>query len=215
MTNLATIIFSGGNWLLPAIAALVLLAAAVVWSGHRSTTERRVRIGCALLKLAGILLLVLALLEPLWVGQRARPGANFFAVLADNSQSLLVKDAGDAQSRGELLRQTLNRDAKGWQSVLSENFQVRRYTFDARLQNTRDFSELDFDGRASSLGNALKTAIEQWRGQPVAGVLLFTDGNATDIGTYLPMLDGAPPLSAWRRFSPRDFDSPASFIVRL
>jgi len=41
---------------------------------------------------------------------------------------------------------------------------------------------------------SLRTAIEYWRGQPVAGVLLFTDGNATDIGADLPALDGAPPI---------------------
>src|SRR5450432_2866773 len=162
MTGFATIVFSGQAWLLPAIAAIVVLAAALVWAGHRSAIERRVRIGCGLLKLAGVLMLALALLEPLWVGQRARPGANFFALLADNSQSLQVKDAGESQSRGEILRQTVSLDAKGWQPALAENFQLRRYTFDSRLQNTRDFSELKFDGRASALASALKTATEQW-----------------------------------------------------
>ena len=194
MSELATIIFSGGNWLWPAIAAVMVLAAALVWAGHRSAAERQVRIGCGLLKFAGILMLALCLLEPLWIGQRARPGANFFAVIADNSQSLTMKDAGESKSRGEILRQALNGGAQGWQSALEENFQVRRYTFDARLQNVGDFGELNFAGRASALGNALKTATEQWRGQPVAGVLLFTDGNATDIGDDLPVLEGCPPI---------------------
>jgi uncharacterized membrane protein len=194
VSGIATIIFSGGHWLLPALAALAILAVAVVWSGRRSVMERRVRIGCGLLKVAGISALALCLLEPLWVGQRAKPGANFFAVIADNSQSLQVKDPGESKTRGEILRQTLDAGAKGWQPALEENFQVRRYTFDTRLQSVRDFSGLDFDGRASALGNALKTATEQWRGQPVAGVLLFTDGNATDIGGDLPPLDGCPPV---------------------
>src|ERR1035438_8167328 len=105
-------------------------------------------------------MLALALLEPLWVGQRARPGANVFALMADNSQSLQVKDAGDQESRGDLMRRTLTGDARGWQSALEENFQVRRYTFDSRLQSTRDFNELNFIGRASALQNALQTATE-------------------------------------------------------
>ncbi len=173
---------------------VVVLAAALVWAGHRGAAERSVRVGCGLLKFAGIVLLALILLDPLRVGQRARPGANVFALIADNSQSLQVKDAGESQSRGAVLRKTLAGDAEGWQSALEENFQVRRYTFDSRLQSTRDFSELNFDGRASALGGALKTAMEHWRGQPVAGVLLFTDGNATDIGADLPPLDGCPPI---------------------
>jgi uncharacterized membrane protein len=192
--GIATIIFSGKSWLLPAIVASVTLAIALVWAGHRSATSRWVKIGCGLLKLTGIILLALVLLDPLWVGQRAKPGANFFALLADNSQSLLMKDVGESQSRGEILHKALTGDAHGWQSALEENFQLRRYTFDSRLQNTRDFGELNFDGRASSLGNALQTATEHWRGQPVAGVLLFTDGNATDIGADLPALEGAPPV---------------------
>src|ERR1019366_352945 len=194
MTGFATIIFPGGHWLVPAIVALVVLAAELVWAGHCSATERRVRIGCGLLKFAGILMLVLCLLEPLWVGQRARPGANFFAVIADTSQSLTVKDVGESKSRGEILRQIFTDDAKGWQSALEKNFQVRRYTFDTRLQSVRDFGELNFSGRASALGTALKTATEQWRGQPVAGMLLFTDGNATDIGADVPSFAGCPPI---------------------
>ena len=54
MNGFATIIFSGGHWLVPALAALVALAVALIWAGRRSATERRVRIGCAILKMAGI-----------------------------------------------------------------------------------------------------------------------------------------------------------------
>jgi len=194
VTGMATIIFSGAHWLLPALVALVVLAGALVWAGWRSPTERRVRAGCALLKLAGIVLLVLCLLEPLQVGRRARPGANIFAVIADNSQSLMIRDAGESRSRGELLQPTLNGDPNGWQPALAENFQVRRYTFDAQLQGVRDFTGLNFAGRASALGRALTTAADQWRGQPVAGVLVFTDGNATDLADDWPVPDGCPPI---------------------
>jgi len=194
MTLFSAIVFSNRAWLIPAVLVLLLLAIALIWAGHRSAAERRVRLGCGLLKLIGIVALVLCLLDPLWVTERARPGANVFAVMADNSQGLQVKDAGDSQSRSELLREQLTGDRKEWRSALDENFQVRRYTFDSRLQSTRDFSELNFNGRASALGSALRTATEHWRGQPVAGVLLFTDGNATDITGDLPALEGCPPI---------------------
>ncbi|HUC86517.1 MAG TPA: hypothetical protein VL970_15080, partial [Candidatus Acidoferrales bacterium] len=194
MTGLAAIIFSGESWLLPAGGMVMLLAVAVAWAGRRSAIDRWVRIVCGLLKLLGVMLLALILLDPQWVSQRARPGANYFALLADNSQSLRITDTGESRSRGEILRQTLITDAKGWQSALEENFQVRRYTFDSRLQSTRDFSELDFSGSASALGAALKTSEDRWRGQPIAGLLLFTDGNATDIGADLPPLEGCPPI---------------------
>jgi len=194
MITFATILFSNRAWVGPIAVGVVLLGVAIVWSWRRSPAQGWVAGACVLLKLAGILALALCLLDPLWVGERARPGANVFGIIADNSQSLKMKDALETRSRGDILREQLTSGAKGWRSTLDENFQVRRYTFDARLQNTKDFSELNFEGRASALGSSLRTAIEYWRGQPVAGVLLFTDGNATDIGADLPALDGCPPI---------------------
>ncbi len=194
MTTFATILFSNRAWMPPIAIGVIILTIATLWSWRRSASQGWVATACALLKIAGILALALCLLDPLWVGQRARPGANIFGIIADNSQSLKIKDPAETRSRGDILHEQLTAGAKGWRSALDENFQVRRYTFDSRLQNTRDFSELNFDGRASALGASLRTAIEYWRGQPVAGVLLFTDGNATDIGADLPALDGAPPI---------------------
>ena len=194
MTGFAAIVFSGREWILPATAVALASVVAILWALYRGRADRWVQISCGLLKTVGVIALALCLLDPLWVGQRARPGANVFAVIADNSQGLQIKDAGATRSRGELLRKNLTDESAGWQSALSENFQVRRYTFDSRLQSARGFTDLDFEGRSSAIGGALRTAIEQWRGQPVAGVLLFTDGNATDIGAELPPLDGSPPI---------------------
>lgn len=194
MTGPAAIIYTGTAWVAPAIAAAVALAAALVWALRGSSTERWVRLVCALLKVLGVAALVWCILDPMAVSQRARPGANFFALMADNSQSLRIKDPGATESRGEIVRQTLTGDPNGWRSALEENFQVRRYYFDSRLQSTRDFGELNFDGHASAIGNALRTAAEHWRGQPVAGVLLFTDGISTDSGAEPLDLSGLPPV---------------------
>jgi len=188
------IVFSARGWIVPVLALLISLAAALVWAGHCSAVERRIRLGCGLLKLAGVLTLALCLLEPMQIGRRARPGANFFALMADDSQSLRVKDAGQTESRGDLLRRQLTNDAGGWQAAMEEVFQVRRYTFDAHLQDVRDFGALNFEGNATALEHALHTAVERWRGQPVAGVLLFTDGDATDASPDLAALANCPPV---------------------
>src|SRR5579871_6790810 len=121
MTLLATIIFSNRTWSIPiALAALVLIAS-IIWSWRSSAVEPWLKATCGLLKLAGIIALALCLLDPLWVGERARPGANIFGVIADNSQSLKIKDAAQTQSRGEILREQLIGGAKGWRSALDEN----------------------------------------------------------------------------------------------
>jgi uncharacterized membrane protein len=192
---LATLLVSGRDWLLPAAGFVVAGLALLLWAYWRARADGWVRVTCVFLKLLGLLALAACLLEPLWTGQRARPGANYFVVLADNSQSLQIRDRNAPRSRGEFLRSLLAPDKNpGWQAKLEENFQVRRYQFDSRLQPTKDFGELSFDGRASAIGTALRTISDRFKGQPLAGVLLLTDGNATDLGEGSLDLPGLPPI---------------------
>jgi uncharacterized membrane protein len=165
----------------------------VLWNYH-SALAGALRWVCLGLKMLAVAALAFCLLEPLWSGQRVRPGANLFAVVADNSHGLQIKDRSQTRSRGEWLRDLLNPNRDGWQATLEENFKVHRYTFDSRLQGVRDFGQLAFDGRASALGGALRTLAERFRGRPLAGALVFTDGNATDLRGALPDLAGLPPI---------------------
>ncbi len=194
MIFLVELTFSGWNWLWPSVAFLGVAAIVLAWS-YRASAAQPLRGVCLALKITGIVALALCLLEPLWLGQRPRQGANLFAVVADNSAGLQIHDRGATASRGDGLRALVDPSAAGWQSMLGDTFELRRYLFDARLQATNDFHELAFDGRSSSLGSALRTLTERFQGRPLAGVLLFTDGNATDLpGGALPDLKGLPPI---------------------
>ena len=186
--------FSSWNWLWPVLIFSALALAVLFWS-YRALAGQPLRWVCLALKAVGITALALCLLEPLWLGQRARPGANLFAVLADNSQGLQVKDQGETVSRGDSVRKLLDPQESPWQASLAATFDIRRYLFDARLQPTKDFSELNFEGRSTALGSALRTLGERFQGRPLAGVLLITDGNATDLALGAsPKLDGLPPI---------------------
>lgn len=191
---LTTLTFSGWNWLWPVVGFLGVAALVLAWS-YRASAAHPLRWVCLLLKVLGLVALTLCLLEPLWLRQRARPGANLFAVVADNSQGLQIHDSGEARSRGEQLREIVDPTGAGWQSTLAATFDLRRYQFDSRLQATADFHELAFDGRSTSLGSALHTLAERFQGRPLAGILLLTDGNATDLpGGVLPDLRRLPPV---------------------
>ncbi len=186
--------FSGAGLLWPVMAFIAVAAGALLW-GYRSARGHPLRWPLAALKAAGVTLLALCVLEPLWLGQRAKPGANLIAVAADNSQGLRIRDTGEQRTRGEQLASLLDPQAAGWQGTLAGTFDVRRYTFDTRLQSVRDFSGLNFDGRATGLGSALRAIGARFQGRPLAGVLLFTDGNATDLpGGTPPDLAGLPPI---------------------
>ena len=193
LTPLATLTFSGAHWLWP-LAAMVGVGALILFWSYRAAPRGSLRWVCLGLKVAALTALALCLLEPLWFGERARPGANLFAVLVDNSQSLQIKDAGAAQTRGAGLAKLLDPAPAGWLAGLARNFAVRRYLFDSRLQATEDFHELAFDGRSTVLAGALRTLGDRFQGRPLAGILLFTDGNATDLGETPPDLAGLPPV---------------------
>jgi uncharacterized membrane protein len=87
----------------------------------------------------------------------------------------------------------LNPTVSPWLGALEETFEVRRYLFDRRLETTKDFSELAFEGRATALGAALRALAERFHDRPLAGILLLTDGNATDLSAP-PDLAGLPPI---------------------
>ena len=185
--------FSGLNVLVPAAVFAVVVVLVVLWS-YRVGPRGAVRWLCAVLKTLGIAALVFCLLEPLWTGQRTKPGANLFVIVADNSAGLQIKDRGEATSRGEILKTLLDPNSAEWQSALADNFELHRFTFDSRLNATHDFSELNFEGRASRIAAALRGITERFQGRPLAGMLLLTDGNATDIHDSLPDLKGMPPV---------------------
>src|SRR5882724_11259512 len=110
------LIFSGWNWFWPALALVAMTLLFLIWS-YRGAVGGVRWIGLVL-KILGVGALAFCLLEPLWSGQRARPGSNLFAVIADNSQGMQIKDAGEKRSRGELLRESLTSQKASWQENL-------------------------------------------------------------------------------------------------
>ena len=174
-----TLVWGAAQWLPFAAGAAAVLLALVLWGYWRAGATRGLRLLAGGLKALGILILALCLLEPLFSGTRARPGANTFAVLADNSQSMTLKDRDSRQTRADQLKDLTKKESP-WLARLQQDFDVRQYAFDTQLRALVGAEALPFDGRASALGAALDGLARRYQGRPVAGVLLFSDGIATD-----------------------------------
>lgn len=189
---LASLTIAAREWIWPAVGifgAGVLLALFSYW---RSPGAASTRTAAFFLRTLGLAALAVCLVEPRWTESQPRPGANTFAIVADNSQGMKIQDNGAAQSRSAQLHGLVAEDKAPWQMTLAETFQLRRFLFDNRLTSTRDFSELNFEGRASAIHTALADLGERYRGQPLAGILLLTDGNATDLPPANQLLNSAP-----------------------
>ncbi len=181
MTTLSAILFAGRDWVWPALIGLAVLFALIWQAYRRAPADRPVRITAAVFKALGLALLAAFLLEPMWSGMRVRPGANLFLVVTDNSQSLAIIDADNDKSRGDVMRTLVVDNAEDWSPRLAEHFDVRRYLFDTRVRAVDKFDSLTFDGRASRVFGSLADLKQRLGDRPVAGVLLITDGNATDV----------------------------------
>ena len=192
--TLGAISFLGQDWLWWVICLWVLTTGVLLWGYGRSLAPFRVRLTAFLLKWFGVLLIGLGLLDPHRISKRVKPGANAFAVVVDTSASLQIRDRGQEKSRGERLREALRPENAPWLGVLERDFSVRLYTVDDQVSEVSELAARPFDGERSSLLGGLRELGDRYRGRPLAGVLLFTDGNATDAGLGLSALKGMPPV---------------------
>ena len=176
---LADVIFAGRVWW-PWAVGLGAAALVALWSAYRSAPSHSPARWVALgLKTAAMLALATCLVEPLVTGTRPRPGSNLFLVVADNSKSLQLAGT-PGQTRGALLAAKLA-EGQEWSTRLEQDFEVRRYTFDSTLHPVSTFKDVPFDGEASTIAGSLAALRDRFRDLPVAGILLLTDGNATDL----------------------------------
>ena len=174
------IVWGAPQWMLPALLIAGLLAIVVLWGYSRPYAAATVRILAAILKLVAVLLLAFCLLEPMRSGTRPRPQANILPILVDNSRSMQLKtDVGDESRRVQVARMV--DEGADWRRRLAQAFDVRSYLFDSRLESVDDLSAFEADGYASSLAGSLTALSDRFNTRPVAGVLLFSDGNLTDL----------------------------------
>ncbi len=179
--KLPSLVWGSPQWSSVAGILAGLAVAALLWNYARARAGRPVRLAAATLKAIGFAALLIALVEPMLTGTRPRRGANAFVILADNSQSMLIRDGRGTPTRGEWLRDRLGKEA-AWKTRLEQDFDVRRYAFDSHLRAVEGFDTLVFDGVGSSLGTSLQSLAKRFHGLPIAGVLVFTDGSRTDTG---------------------------------
>ncbi|MFN3150233.1 glutamine amidotransferase [Bremerella sp.] len=172
-------VWAAQEWIVPACAIGVVLFALILWAYSSIQAPLIIKLVCAATKTLAVLLLAALLVEPMRSETKPVPGANLFVVLADTSQSLLVVDPGESDTRADQLKKQLDRAAP-WQVRLGQDFDVRRYEFAEQLSPVTDFQEYAAEGRGSTMISALDSIAERFANRPIAGIMLLTDGNATD-----------------------------------
>ncbi|HCP13662.1 MAG TPA: hypothetical protein DIT89_15115 [Planctomycetaceae bacterium] len=193
--TLATFVVGDRRWIWPAVATAVLGLLSILWLNRDRLTRQMLG---PVLRSVAWLLLAACLVNPLWSSSRPRSGANVLAIVTDNSRSQLVSPDGTTQTRAAQFTVALktgeSSEPVGWLRRLGQDFELRRYTVADRLLQTERLDAVEFDGHASSLNSALRSLQQRYQGQPLAGILLLTDGNATDGAVDPELLKLLPPV---------------------
>ena len=195
MALFSTLVIGDRNWIGPAVVVAVAGVLLALWLNRRRL--RQAPLG-PVLRIIGWVLLTICLVNPLWSSSRPRSGANVVAVVADISRSHLVTTGDGSDTRADAFVEALKTGEKaepvGWLKQLGQDFELRRYTVAERLQQVERFDPVKFNGTASGLQTALRQLKQRYEGQPLAAVILLSDGIATDATGSLNELKGMPPV---------------------
>lgn len=163
------------QWAGPVLALIALSAVLLCLNYLGNNHQRLVNLGLMMLKGVAFTLIAICLLNPTLIRNQMRPGENIVVLLVDRSSSLTIQSG--KRTRGEEFQQLIRQDRGEWLTRLTQDFDLRRYTFDDRLEQFEDADALQFVGPQSQIGAALSSLEERFRSQPLAAVLLMSDGN--------------------------------------
>lgn len=153
------------------LGAAALILAISLWRRRQHLSTGRLWTVWVLQFAAAALLLGL-IWQPALEVKTIKPGENSVAVLLDNSASMLYQHNGT--SRLQSARSLLNDDVT---SSLSKNFGLTHGTFADKLSWQDNFDQLPDAGKRSNIADALLEVLEQARAEPLAAVVLASDGS--------------------------------------
>ena len=167
------------DWWIPALIVLVIALPVIFYTNWSRRVSLPARLFLISTKTLALGLLLLCLLEPTLSFTRPVPGLNSLIVMADSSKSLQVKDWAGTRTRADALHGLLN-EKTNWLAKLDEQFELRRYQFDSRLNAVSDFLDYKAEGDGTAIADALKMVSKRIGGKPSAGIILLTDGSFSE-----------------------------------
>ncbi len=186
----------GNYWLVGALVAF-LVALLVLGPGRDRIPplRRRVLVG---LRIAVIILTLLALLRPTMVHSTTIRQPAELIILADQSRSMQVDDAAGKETRWAVLRRVLSESAPTLKT-LADELDVKAFGFDGQLHPLPIGDEgitlpEEPKGQETAMGVVLDELLRQEAGKRLAGIVMLGDGAQR----ALPPRDMAPQLPARR-----------------
>jgi len=168
-------------WQLALVPVGVMILALVLLGYTRLGRQVRGRdlAAIALLRSLAISLLLFSLSRPLLEVTAIMPQPAVVGVLLDNSISMRL-DHGSGP-RSAYIEQQFDAERGPLLRALRENFDTRLFSFGATTQPVDDITGLEFGDGDSDLNQALQFVQASLRGEPLAGLVVVTDGATPSI----------------------------------
>ncbi|HEX7317264.1 MAG TPA: hypothetical protein VF297_25425 [Pyrinomonadaceae bacterium] len=164
--------------LLVACALALLAFVYFAYVRPRTRIDGRTRVGLIALRSALFLLILFLLLKPVVVVPSVIPRSSTVALVADDSRSMQMADAGGGRTRLDAMRGALFDTNGPFQQRLREKFKTQTYGFSTQLNNIDGGEALTGEGLSSDVGGALSEAARRSTGAPLSAVVLVSDGAA-------------------------------------
>lgn len=143
--------------------------------GLRGPTGRSDRVILALLRGLALALVLFSLSRPLLEVDSPVAQPNLVGVLLDNSLSMQIADF-DGKPRNELIRTQFDTASGGLLLALQQRFETRLFQFGADTQPLTDVKTMDYGDGDSNLARALEVVQQTLQGEPLAGLVVISDG---------------------------------------
>lgn len=178
-------------WSFPWLAAAALVAIALIlWSLRRGIRSPGRAIFLGALRLAALALLVAMLSQPQLRREQITTLRPQLAVLVDDTKSM--------SERVDPAQPTRATRAGEWMkslAPLAKDFDVRLFGFDQAPTEASKWEGLKFEGDHSLVADSVARLKEHFRGQPLAAILLLSDGIDRAEGPHSDAQTSAPASS--------------------
>ncbi|MDD4789529.1 MAG: hypothetical protein PHO07_20365, partial [Pirellulales bacterium] len=193
---------TNGDWILPIVACLAILVfVRAIYRRDAGRKSRRFRLALTALRSLAFLMLLSFYLQPQWRSEREVPRNSTALVLVDTSSSMGLADvqADTAAAATRLHHVGAALDDSGFLASLRATHDTAVHRFDAELEQLASLPKstgegpggelldgaprsgkwaqrLRPTGRETRLGQALVELIRQREAEPVAGIVVLSDG---------------------------------------
>lgn len=160
------------------VAAAVFVTVLTVWAYAQRLrgTSGRWRWFALGLRLAAVLLCVLAALRPSIIIQEKKKQPAALVFLTDLSTSMQITDEAGGKSRWEASSATLEK-ARPVAKNLGPNLEVRYFGFDSTLHEMPEKTKVEPKGRETALGAAMVETLKRLSGVQIASLVILSDGS--------------------------------------